>query len=169
LSFDSSGAANPWSYEQLELGFNYRMTELAATLGQSQLAKLGRFVNRRLHLAERYDRLLAPITREVMPVPNPATQRVSMHLYVVKLQTERLRRERSALMRHLIGRGIGCQVHYIPLYRQPYFVTRYGQTVRPGAEEYYAGTMALPLYPGMDDTDVDRVVLELSKALLLMR
>jgi dTDP-4-amino-4,6-dideoxygalactose transaminase len=168
LSFDATGAPNPWSYEQLELGFNYRMTELAATLGRSQLAKLDRFVDRRLDLARRYDRLLAPIARELRPVPNPPGQRVSMHLYVVHLQTERLRRERAALIRHLIGRGVGCQVHYIPVYRQPYFVARYGPTVRPGAEQYYGGAMALPFFPAMDDTDVDRVVLELSKALMLV-
>ena len=86
LSLDGEGDRNPWSYEQLELGFNYRMTEMAAALGRSQLAKLPRFVERRRALARRYDRLLAR-AGQVVPVADPPGQAVSIHLYVVRLAT----------------------------------------------------------------------------------
>jgi dTDP-4-amino-4,6-dideoxygalactose transaminase len=166
LSFSADGKPNPWSYEQIELGFNYRMTEMAAALGLSQLGKLNRFVDRRSQLARRYDQLLLPLHHQITPVQSPLDQEVSLHLYVVHLQTERLRRNRAELMRALVARGVGTQVHYIPLYRQPYFVQRYGQMSRPGAEAYYSSALALPLFPAMADNDVDRVVLELSSVLM---
>jgi UDP-4-amino-4,6-dideoxy-N-acetyl-beta-L-altrosamine transaminase len=164
LSLDGEGARNPWSYEQLELGFNYRMTDIAAALGRSQLAKLPRFVARRRALAERYDDLLAPLANLVAPVRNPAGQSVSLHLYVIHLLGQ-LQGRRAAIMRALAARGIGAQVHYIPMYRHPYFVARYGPMSLPGAEAYYAGALALPLFPAMADGDVDRVVAELAKAI----
>lgn len=165
LSLDAEGGRNPWSYEQLELGFNYRMTEMAAALGRSQLAKLPRFVERRQVLARRYDRMLAPLSGRVTPVSDPPGQEVSMHLYVVRLETEALRTRRADVMRALAAAGIGTQVHYIPLYRQPYFRRLYGDQHLPGAETYYAAALALPLFPAMADEDVDRVVHELAHAL----
>jgi UDP-4-amino-4,6-dideoxy-N-acetyl-beta-L-altrosamine transaminase len=166
LSFEADGRPNPWSYEQLELGFNYRLTELQAALGLSQLGKLGRFLDRRLDLAARYDRLLTPLAPLVRPVPRALDQRVSLHLYVVHLDFARLPVDRATLMRRLAARGIGVQVHYIPIYRQPYFEARYGPMRLDGAEAYYRGVLALPLFPAMTDEDVDRVFDELVSALI---
>ena len=164
LSFAADGVPNPWSYEQLELGFNYRMTELEGALGQSQLKKLPRFVARRAELAARYDELLRPLSPFVTPMPAMAGQNVSLHIYVVKIDFERAGVDRATLMRRLMALGVGAQVHYIPVYRQPYFVDRYGPLRLAGAERYYAQSMALPLFPAMADGDVDRVVLNLTQA-----
>ncbi len=160
------GEANPWSYEQIELGFNYRMNEMEAALGLSQLAKLDRFVDQRRRLAARYDRLLEPLAPLVRPTPTPAGQRPSPHLYSVLIDFAAAGMSRAALMRALAKEGVGTQVHYIPLYRQPYFRARYGDIRRPGAEAYYARVLALPLFPAMTDADVDRVVTTFANVLL---
>lgn len=157
LSLDAAGERNPWSYEQLELGFNYRMTEIAAALGASQLAKLPRFKARRQALSALYDQRLASLAGKVRPVATPPDQDPCLHLYVVHLLGD-LAPRRAAIMRGLAARGIGTQVHYIPMYRHPYFVRTYGAMRLPGAEAYYAGALALPLFPAMADSDVDRVV-----------
>lgn len=165
ISFDAAGAANPWSYEQLELGFNYRMNELEAALGLSQLRKLERFANRRAGLAARYDRSLAPLGPIVRPTPRSAEDRPSLHLYTVAIDFEVAGVDRATVMRRLAAAGVGSQVHYIPLQRQPYFRRRYGDQILPGADAYYARVLALPLFPAMQDSDVDRVVAALAAAL----
>ena len=164
-SFDEDGRPNPWSYEQLELGFNYRMNEIEAALGLSQLGKLDRFVTRRRALSARYDRLLAPFADVLRPVETPAGQHPSPHIYTVLLDLEAIGMPRAALMRALVERGVGTQVHYIPLYRQPFFRDRYGEMRLPGAEAYYARCLALPLFPAMADAHVDQVVLALAETL----
>jgi len=164
-SFAESGAPNPWSYEQLELGFNYRMNEMEAALGLSQLGKLDRFVDRRAALAARYDRLLAPFAPLVRPVATPAGQDPSLHLYTVLIDFAAVGQDRADVMTALVARGVGVQVHYIPLYRQPYFRARYGDMRLPGAEAYYRRVLALPLFPAMSDTHVDQVVLALADVL----
>jgi UDP-4-amino-4,6-dideoxy-N-acetyl-beta-L-altrosamine transaminase len=164
-SFSDTGAPNPWSYEQLELGFNYRMNEMEAALGLSQLGKLDRFVARRAGLAARYDRLLAPFAPVVRSVATPAGQDPSLHLYTVLIDFEAAGRDRAEVMSDLVARGVGVQVHYIPLYRQPYFRARYGEMRLPGAEAYYRRVLALPLFPAMSDAHVDQVVLALAEVL----
>ena len=165
LSLDQAGGPNPWSYEQLELGFNYRMTEIEAALGRSQLGKLDRFADRRRQLSAAYDRLLEPLSPWIRPIRAAADETVSPHLYPVHLHLAASGLDRAGLMRALLGKGIGTQVHYIPVYRQPYFVGRYGAQRLPGAEAYYSSTLSLPLFPAMADEDVQRVVLELALAL----
>lgn len=164
-SFAADGVPNPWSYEQLELGFNYRMNEMEAALGLSQLGKLDRFVERRRQLAARYDRLLAPLAPRVRPVRTPAGQEPSLHLYTVLIDFELAGMDRAAVMQGLVERGVGVQVHYIPLYRQPFFRKRYGELRLSGAESYYRQVLALPLFPAMADSHVDRVVLALAEVL----
>jgi UDP-4-amino-4,6-dideoxy-N-acetyl-beta-L-altrosamine transaminase len=164
-AFDPEGRPNPWSYEQLELGFNYRMNEMEAALALSQLGKLDRFVQRRRALAARYDRLLAPFAPLVRPVPTPAGQDPSLHIYTVLIDFEAMGLDRAALVRALVARGIGVQVHYIPVYRQPFYRARYGEMRLPGAEAYYARCLALPLFPAMSDAHVDHVVLGLAEVL----
>lgn len=166
MSFAADGSPNPWAYEQLELGYNYRMNEMQAALGSSQLAKLDRFTARRAALARRYDELLAPMANMVSPVRSPPEQSVAHHLYVAHLNSAALQSDKARLMAGLAKRGVGTQVHYIPVYRQPYFERRYGRMHLPGAEAYYRSAIALPLFPAMRDTDVDHVVLELAQAVL---
>jgi UDP-4-amino-4,6-dideoxy-N-acetyl-beta-L-altrosamine transaminase len=164
LSLDADGARLPWSYEQLELGFNYRMTDLEAALGLSQLGKLDRFVARRLEIARLYDRLLTPLAA-IHPVSPGSDEAPSLHLYAVRIDFEALGVTRQQIMRALVAQGIGTQVHYIPVYRQPYFAARYGDMRLPGAEAYYSQVLALPLYPAMTDQDVHRVAAALAEIL----
>jgi dTDP-4-amino-4,6-dideoxygalactose transaminase len=165
LSLDADGARHPWSYEQLELGFNYRMTDLEAALGLSQLHKLDRFVDRRAGLAALYDMLLQPLGGKVRPAQAARDESPSLHLYAVHIDFAAAGLTRDALMRALAAEGIGTQVHYIPVYRQPYFAQRYGALRLPGAEAYYADVLALPLFPAMTEADVERVVDKLSRLL----
>lgn len=165
LSLDEDGARNPWSYEQLELGFNYRMNELEAALGLSQLGKLERFVRRRQALTALYDlrlEVLSPLVEPVRPAPG---EKPSLHLYQVLIDFEAAGRPRAGVMRAMAEAGIQTQVHYIPLYRQPYFRARYGDMRLPGAEAFYAQVLALPLFPAMADADVARVCEALAAAL----
>jgi UDP-4-amino-4,6-dideoxy-N-acetyl-beta-L-altrosamine transaminase len=165
LSLDPSGALNPWSYEQLELGFNYRMNEMEAALGLSQLSRLERFVRRRRELAALYDLLLEPLAGHgVRPVKARPGDRPALHLYQTLIVFEALGVTRAEVMRRLAGQGIGTQVHYIPLYRQPYFEARYGRQRLGGAEAFYERVLALPLYPAMRNQDVERVAGALAEA-----
>ena len=165
LSLDAQGRRHPWSYEQLELGFNYRMTDIEAALGLSQLGKLDRFIARRRALASAYDWLLQPLAPRAAPVRAAPDETPSLHLYQVLIDFPAVGRTRDEVMRELVAKGIGTQVHYIPLYRQPYFKARYGPMRLPGAEAFYAGVLALPLYPAMADDDVERVVFALAATL----
>jgi UDP-4-amino-4,6-dideoxy-N-acetyl-beta-L-altrosamine transaminase len=165
LSLDEDGHRHPWSYEQLELGFNYRMTDIEAALGLSQLNKLDRFVARRTALAAAYDRMLEPLAPWVRPVKVRADEAPSLHLYQVLVDFPAIGKSRDQVMRALVERGIGTQVHYIPLYRQPYFKSRYGPMRLQGAEAFYAAVLALPLYPAMADEDVERVLQALAATL----
>lgn len=151
----------PWYYQQLALGYNYRMTDFQAALGLSQLRRLEAFVARRRYLAKRYDALLEGLPLAT-PYCDPAAQS-SYHLYVVVLEEVKRRRTVFEAMR---GAGIGVNVHYIPVHIQPYYRSL---GFRPGdypvAEAYYAGTISLPIHAGLSDADQDRVVAALRKAL----
>ncbi len=165
-SLDEDGVRNPWAYEQMELGFNHRMNEMEAALGLSQLGKLDRFIARRTGLADRYEALLKPLSPLVTPTPRGPGQ-PGLHLFSILIDFEALGVLRAEVMRSMSAQGIGTQVHYIPLYRQPYFKARYGEMRLAGAEAYYARVLALPLFPAMQDGDVDRVVQALVGALAL--
>ena len=168
VSFDADGARNPWSYEQGELGFNYRMDELSAALGVSQLGKLDRFVARRAALADLYDAALADLAPLVRPAPRAAGL-PGWHLYQALIDFEAVGVSRAEVIRRLHAAGVAAQVHYIPLYRQPVFKARYGEMSLPGAEAFYAQALALPLFPAMADGDVGRVVEALAKAISASR
>ena len=163
-SLDEDGARKPWIYEQIELGYNYRMDEMAAALGLSQLGKLDRFVARRGALADQYDVRLAGLAPRVKVVPRGGDA-PGLHLYQVLIDFKAAGVPRETVMRRMLAEGIATQVHYIPLYRQPVFRRRYGEMRLPGAEAFYAEALALPLFPAMADEDVARVVVALDKAL----
>ncbi|MBI5267351.1 MAG: UDP-4-amino-4,6-dideoxy-N-acetyl-beta-L-altrosamine transaminase, partial [candidate division Zixibacteria bacterium] len=170
MAVSTAGEPNPWYYEVTELGFNYRMNDLQAALGLSQLGRLGDFIARRREIANMYDQLLASafdpdVVRPLTVQPGVGH---AYHLYVVRIDFGSFGRTRAKVMNKLLGRDIGTQVHYIPLHLQPYYRDRYG--LRPGmfpnAENYYANALSLPMYPGLTNQDIERVVGELESILL---
>ena len=165
LAFDSNGETNPWYYEMLDLGFNYRASDIQCALGLSQLKKLDRFVARRRALVERYDAALTALLPIVRPIARRLSCQPAWHLYATSIDFAAAKRDRATLMHDMHARGIGTQVHFIPVCNQPYYRSRYGQISLPGAEAYYARVLTLPLYPTMTDSDVDRVVDNLVKSI----
>jgi dTDP-4-amino-4,6-dideoxygalactose transaminase len=159
------GETAPWYYEMAEIGYNYRLTDIACALGISQLGKLDRFLARRIALADRYDALLAPSAPQILPPKRQNSGVSGWHLYAARIDFAALGVTRSAVMRRLRADGIGTQVHYFPVHAQPYYRARYGELDLPGAAAYYRRTLSLPLFPGMDDADVERVVAALQRAL----
>jgi dTDP-4-amino-4,6-dideoxygalactose transaminase len=164
-AFDSDGTVNPWYYEMAELGFNYRASDIVCALGVSQLDKLARFVARRAALVAAYDRALAPLAPRLVPLGRVAGCRPAWHLYVVSIDFAALGRSRAQVMRALAARGIGTQVHYLPVHRHPYYQRLGPQPDLPGADAYYRGAVSLPLFPAMGDADLDRVVTALFEIL----
>lgn len=158
-------AVNPWYYEMVELGLNYRLSDVNCALGHSQLAKLGRFVATRRHLAARYDKALASFVPLLRPIARSPWCEPAWHLYSVLIDFDRLGSSRGQVVRALEERSIRCQVHYIPVHRQPYYRARYGHQTLPGAEAYYRQTLSLPLFVGMTEADVDHVVDSLADVL----
>lgn len=152
-------APTPWGYEQQALGFNYRMTEIQAALGSSQLRRLDAFRNRRLSIIARYRAGLSDLDWLRLP-PDAGAQSVCWHLFVTRFDFEAIGRTRAEVMTALADQGVGSQVHYTPVYRQPWYVARQGDQVGsfPAAEAYYAQCLSLPLYPAMTDEDADRVI-----------
>jgi UDP-4-amino-4,6-dideoxy-N-acetyl-beta-L-altrosamine transaminase len=157
--------AEPWWYEMPELGFNYRLPDVLCALGLSQLAKLDRFAARRRDLARAYGSALAPLAPVVRPAASPAWSEPVLHLMCVLIDFQATGRTRREVVEHLRARGVGSQVHYIPIHRQPYYRDRYGELDLPGAEAWYDRCLSLPLYPGMADDDVTKVVAALGEAL----
>lgn len=157
-----------WHYEQHSLGFNYRMTDIQAALGHSQLQRLDAFHAARERLAERYDHLLAGLPlRLPTRVPGPAsTARSSWHLYAVEVTPGPGLADRATVFARLRAAGIGVNVHYEPIPLQPYYR---GLGFQPGqfpaAETYAAQALSLPLYPGLTEVQQDRVVAALTEAL----
>lgn len=155
------GQARSWYYEMQEIGWNYRMPDILCALGISQLRKLREFHARRVELARAYDTLLMPLAPLVRPVRRHDAPH-GWHLYAVRIDFARLGLSRLALMQRLAAHGIGTQVHYIPVHRQPYYIARYGRQSLPGADAYYEQCLSLPLFPSMSGEDLARVVKELS-------
>jgi dTDP-4-amino-4,6-dideoxygalactose transaminase len=150
--------ADPWWYEMPQIGFNYRLPDILCALGLSQLNKLPRFVERRRELARHYEAALAALRPVVLQAARPAWSDPALHLMTVLIDFEAAGLTRVEAMRALKARGVGSQVHYIPVHRQPYYAERYGVADLPGADAWYAHCLSLPLYPAMTDADVDRVV-----------
>ncbi|MBO6847127.1 MAG: UDP-4-amino-4,6-dideoxy-N-acetyl-beta-L-altrosamine transaminase [Maricaulis sp.] len=159
------GADEPWWYEMQSLGWNYRLTDIQAALARSQLKRLDQFKRARQALAQRYDEALAELAPHILPIRRTPDTDACLHLYPVRIDFEAVGVTRAELMNALRQRGVGTQVHYIPLYKQPFYRQRYGQTALDGAERYYAHTLSLPLYAGLDADAPDRVVNALSEVL----
>ena len=155
--------AGPWDYQQIELGYNYRMTDIQAALGYSQLQRLEDYIARRQALAERYDRLLADLPLEP-PYRDPA-HLSALHLYPIEV-SDQVGIDRGQVFAKLRQAGIGVNVHYIPVHTQPdYQQFGFKSGDLPQAEAYYRRAISLPLFPAMTSSQQDHVVSALSQAL----
>ncbi len=154
-------AHGPWYYQQIDLGHNYRMTDIQAALGSSQLARLEEYIARRNSLAERYNRKLADLP---LYLPSPAAaDRSAWHLYVIQLKEPHRRRDVFTQLREM---GIGVNVHYIPVYLQPWYQKMgFTREYCPVAERYYNGAITLPLFATMTTNEQDRIIESLRRIL----
>ncbi|MFI4951352.1 MAG: UDP-4-amino-4,6-dideoxy-N-acetyl-beta-L-altrosamine transaminase [Caulobacterales bacterium] len=157
--------SDPWWYEMAQPGFNYRLPDILCALGLSQLAKLPRFAARRRALTKAYEAALAPLSPIVHIAARPPWSDPVLHLMCVLIDFEAAGVSRRVVVGRLRERGVGTQVHYIPVHRQPYYRARYGDLDLPGAEAWYDRCLSLPLYPGMADDDVARVAQALKASL----
>ncbi|UCV27631.1 UDP-4-amino-4,6-dideoxy-N-acetyl-beta-L-altrosamine transaminase [Ferribacterium limneticum] len=148
----------PWHYQQIELGFNYRLTDIQAALGLSQLRRLDEFLARRRYLAHRYAQMLDGLPVR-LPIPNNES---AWHLYPVRVDAV----HRRAIFETMQAAGIGVQVHYIPIHLQPYFRQRgFNPGDFPAAEAYYSEAISLPIYPALTEGEQDKVCVILRRAL----
>jgi len=155
----------PWWYEMPEPGFNYRLPDILCALGLSQLRKLPRFVKRRRALTALYREALAPLAPTLRIASQPAWSDPALHLLVVLIDFGAVGKTRREVVDALKARGVGTQVHYIPVHLQPYYRELYGELYLPGAEAWYSRCLSLPLYPGMEDGDVEQVAVALKDVL----
>ena len=156
-----SSDEGPWFYEQLELGFNYRLTDVQAALGSSQLAKLGAFIARRQAIAARYHEALADLAAVELPTER-AGVKSGWHLYALRVRDAARRRPLFERLREL---GLGVQVHYLPVYRHPWYrANGYADVTCPNADDYYAREISLPVFPRMTDAEQDSAIERIRQA-----
>jgi UDP-4-amino-4,6-dideoxy-N-acetyl-beta-L-altrosamine transaminase len=168
MAFEGGGErAAPWYYEMLEPGFNYRLNDLQCALGISQLRRLPGFIKQRRMLRDRYGALLGSLGPHVRPIKVAEGCEPAWHLSVALIDFVALETTRTEVMNKLRDKGIGTQVHYIPVHAQPYYRDRYETPALPGAESYYSRCLSLPLFPSMEESDVDRVVEALAEVLAI--
>lgn len=154
----------PWYYEQLELGFNYRMTDLQAALGASQMTRLEAFSARRREIASHYDQALAGLP--LRPLARDPAGISGWHLYMIRLNLSEIRRTRREVFESLRARGIGVNVHYIPVHLQPdYARLGFSAGMFPEAERYYEECITLPMFYSLTEEEQDRVILALKELL----
>lgn len=155
-----------WFYEMVDLGYNYRLTDVQCALGLSQLRKLPAWVKRRQEIARRYDAAFAAAPA-IKPLGVRADVSHAYHLYVVRLDLTRLQARRSDIFAALRAEGIGVNVHYIPVHLHPFYRERFG--AKPGlcpvAEAVYEEILSLPIFPRMSDNDVDDVIVAMNKVI----
>lgn len=167
VSFDHEGQPNPWSYEMDRPSLNFRLSDLHAALGLSQLGKIGMFKERRKSLLAAYRAQLAPLYPMVQVLEPGEGQDPAWHLCSLRIRFDALGVTRARTMRALASQGIQTQVHYIPLHFQPYYRHLQPDLSLPGAETFYRRALSLPLHAGMTELDVTRTVGALRSALRL--
>ena len=144
----------PWYYQQRFLGYNYRITDISCALGISQMNKLDRFLQKRREIAEHYDKAFAGIKGLQIPVQAENTES-GWHLYMIQI----LEKDRKEVFEALRKAGIGVNVHYIPVYQHPYYQEHgYAEVHCPNAENFYAGAISLPIFPGLTEEQQDYVI-----------
>ncbi len=153
-----SRVEGPWYQEQQLLGFNYRLSDIHSALGRSQLQKLDRFIAARTRIADRYRETLGDLEQLELAPAAPSGTRHAYHLFIIRHRDGAQARKR--LFEGLRERGVHVQVHYLPVYRHPYYETTYGyqEGLCPEAERYYAECMSIPCYPGLTASEQDYVV-----------
>ena len=151
----------PWYYEQVDLGFNYRLNDLQAALGISQLKKLNNFVEKRLLIAKKYDKIFQEETD--LKLPFQAKQSISsFHLYILRIKKDG-NLDRKVIFEKLRNNGILVNIHYIPIYRHPFYSKDYLIENFPNAESYYEEAISLPIFPGLTDDQIEYVAETLKK------
>lgn len=146
-----------WNYQQIDLGFNYRMTDLQASLGLSQLLRIDDFVNKRKNIAKYYDEKMS-----LMPVQIPwqhENSNSARHLYVIRLNLEEIKKTQKQIYNEMHSLGIQVNLHYIPVYRQPYY-SEMGFNIKycPIAEQYFSDAISIPIYPSLSLINQDKVI-----------
>jgi perosamine synthetase len=159
LDDEGTDTPPPWYYEQHELGLNYRLTDLGAALGVSQIGKLDHYLARRREIAAYYDEQWRGLPHLAIPQSAPGERgRSGLHLYVLRFDYAGLDTTRQQVMAELRKSGVGSQVHYIPVYRQPYHRDGIDRAAFPESEAYYRECLSIPLHPGLTEAEVERVV-----------
>lgn len=160
LGFEAAiSQSNPWYYEMQFLGYNYRITDIQCALGISQLKKLDGFVARRREIVDKYNKAFENINWLTTP-KELSCLKSSYHLYVIKIDFNKIGKTRAEVMLHLRKKRIGTQVHYIPIPLQPFYQKKCGYKLGdyPHAEEYYEKTLSLPLFPSLKESEIDYVI-----------
>ncbi len=153
-----------WNYQQIDLGFNYRMTDIHAALGLSQMQRLNEFISKRHTIAAQYDQMLS-ILPVVTPWQHPDSYS-SYHLYLIRLKLDEIKKTHRQVYEALRASGILVNLHYIPVYRQPYYEMmgfKLGYCAQ--AELFYSEVISIPMYPGFTDEQQNYVVAEIEKAI----
>ena len=152
-----------WYYEQVSLGYNYRMTDFQAALLLSQLKKLARFVARRKDIVSRYNEAFHDIPEIILQEEIPESD-TCRHLYIIQLDLKKLTCTRRQFFDAMSAENVQCQIHYVPVYWFPYYQhLGYEKGLCPKAEEIYKGIISIPLYPRMSDLDVQDVITAVRK------
>ena len=155
----------PWYYEQISLGFNYRMTDFQAALITSQLGKIEEFKKRRQEIVKRYNEAFSDIPELFVQQEIPESD-TCRHLYIIQLKLDKLKCSRREFFDAMSAENVQCQIHYIPVYWFPYYQhLGYEKGLCPKAEELYKGIMSIPLYPRMTDQDVEDVIHAVKKVI----
>jgi dTDP-4-amino-4,6-dideoxygalactose transaminase len=153
----------PWHYEQIDLGYNYRITDLQCALGTTQMDKIDIFIKRRKELVNRYNKELSKIDGIIIQKEEEFSD-TSRHLYIIKLDLNKFKVGRKEVFEALIAENIGVNVHYLPVYLHPYYQKLgYEKGLCPRAEELYKSIITLPLYPSMSDEDFRDVIKAVNK------
>lgn len=159
----------PWYYEQISLGYNYRMTDIQAALICSQLDKLQMFVQRRKEIVEMYNKAFSQVS-EIIVQREIEQSDTARHLYLINLRLDMLRVGRREIIDALKAENVCCNVHYIPVYYFPYYEEMgYKKGLCPAAEKLYEGIITIPLYYGMSDEDVSSVIEAVKKVIVYYR
>lgn len=155
----SSEILNPWYYEQVDMGYNYRITDIQCALGTSQLQKLDKFMKRRREIVAIYNEAFGNVDNVQIPFESEECDS-NFHLYVLLFDFKKIGTDRASFMHELKKAGIQTQVHYIPVHTQPFYQKNFGTSWGdcPNAEEYYHKCLSIPLYPSMRDSNVEKVI-----------
>lgn len=148
-----------WFYEMMDLGYNYRLTDFQCALGISQLAKLPNWIHRRQSIAKIYDQAFSKV-EGIKPLGLRSNLSHAYHLYVVRIEEKTIGKDRATVFKLLRSKGIGVNVHYVPVHLHPYYRKRFGTEIGqcPVAEAAYNQILSLPMFPRLEDSDVNRVI-----------